>query len=493
MGGNGLIFQIVGVMLILFFIFLTYMNSKTWKIVHVLMLFLVFGATIASAIYASLALKTQKAWRSTYEKLEAQLLAAKQEGQDLLIGDPNVVKDWQSSDTDTFLTARGELNRFLMDGGRIWRHCTKTAVAGTTVTLNTVPPNTPQDQARPNRIVEKMVLYAFLESPNPDGISVPVAYLGEFEATAVTDSTVTLQPLRPLPPALEQAVAQSNAPWALYEMMPLDSHVVFPETRSDADHLFGSLDEQKLRNLWMPNSGTPTYENLVAEILKDGTKASAEDEARFPERIFFRVKFLKNHEVEVDSGDVQGVLNSMYFDRNGRAVVQRLRRGSPDQPEAAKFEIDSIAVFDKATADQLVADGIVEKIDSVYVRKLNDFEYEFHQIYSRMAQLDEVIRNVQRDTAKIVAADDQTNEQIRFRQKEKAGLETDLVGFQKERDLVTAYAQQLEQKWTTMREGLSAMYNANLLMDAELAERSRKLTEEIDRRTAEATSTAQVP
>ncbi len=94
MGGNGLIFQIVGVMLILFFIFLTYMNSKTWKIVHVLMLFLVFGATIASAIYASLALKTQKAWRSTYEKLEAQLLAAKQEGQDLLIGDPNVVKDW---------------------------------------------------------------------------------------------------------------------------------------------------------------------------------------------------------------------------------------------------------------------------------------------------------------------------------------------------------------------------------------------------------------
>ncbi|MCO6455603.1 MAG: hypothetical protein J5I93_09945 [Pirellulaceae bacterium] len=489
MGGNGLIFQIVGVLLILFFLFLTYMCTKTWKIVHVLLLFMVFGASIASAIYASMALKTQKAWRSAHERLEAQLEAAKREGEQLLLGDMAVVRDWRTSDTDAFLTARGELNRYLMDGGRIWRNCTKTGVNGLTVTLNTVPPNTPPDEERPNRIVDRMVLYAFLEATNPDGILVPVYYLGEFQATAVTDSSVTIQPLRPLTPAAEQAVTQSNATWSLYEMMPLDSHLVFADTASDDEHLFGEIDEQKLRGQWLPNPTPPlpNYDLLIAELLKDGTLATPEDEARVPERIWYKVKFLKNHEIEVDSGDVQGVLNTSYFDRNGRAIVQRLRRGDPDSPEPAKFEIDAIAVFDKATADGLVAQGIVEKLSTIYVRKLIDFEFEYHQLFSRSQSLDELIRNVKRDTAEVVKADEQTNEQIRFRQGEKAKLEADLVKFNLERDVITQYAGQLDQQWETMRQSLSTMYNMNLAMAAELSRISAQMTEEIDQRTAAAT------
>lgn len=542
---NGLIFQIGGVLLILFFIFLLYMSSKSWKIFHAIMVFLVFVAAIGTSIYGALVLKTHKAWRSTHQRLEQQLVQAEQEGEELLLGDINEVTDWRTRNLDALLTASGELHRYLMDGGRIWRHCTKTNVAGNSVTLSTVSPDTPPEEASPNRIVEKMVLYGFLEQATPDGLMVPTYYLGEFQATGVTDSTVTLQPLRPLSPEAEQAMAQSNAPWSLYEMMPLDSHYVFTESatedqmfeRLDANSdgfwtqeetknaageeaygllfarlletvdnnpkdqklakdefdegvLFGVVDEHKLRTQWMPNPGLPQedYEALVREIVKDGTRATPEEVATSPERVWMEVKFLQDHEVEVDSGDVQGVLETMYFDRNGRAIVQRLRRGDVDSPEPAKFAPEDIAVFDRQTAESMAADGIVELMGPVYVRLLNDYEFEFHQIASRLRSLDELISDVQRDTALITKADEQTNEQIRYRQRERAALQEDRANFQKELQVVTNYAQQLQQKHDSMLAEMSRMYRSNLLMEQELERINREMTEEIDRRTRAATA-----
>ena len=538
MGGNGLIFQIVGVLLILFFFFLTFMCSKTWKIFHVIMLFLVFFAAISSAIYGALVLKTQKAWRTTYNRLDEQLGTAQIEGEQLLLGDISEVTDWRTRNLGALLTASGELHRYLMDSGRIWRHCTKTNVAGGAVTLSTVAPNTPREESRPNRIVEKMVLYGFLEQATPDGLMVPTFYLGEFQATNVTDSSVTIQPLRPLRADARQAVAQSNAPWSLYEMMPLDSHVAFAESATqdqvfeqlDANGdgflagdevgaanqllfarllettdisprdqklskdefsqgvLFGVMDEQKLRTLWMPNPGIEGFDELVKELVKDGTRATPEEIAQAPERIWMKVKFLKDHEVEVDSGDVQGVLEGTYFDRNGRAIVQRLRRGDVDSPEAAKFEREELAVFDQETADTMAADGVVELVGPVYVRKLNDYEYEFHQIASRMQKLDEIIRDVSRDTALIARADEQANDQIRYRQRERALLQEDKAHFAKEVQVVTTYVQKLDAKYTGMMGEMSRIYRSNVLMEQELERMNREMTEEIDRRTRAATA-----
>jgi len=70
MGGNEtVILQILAVVLILFFCFVTYMNTKTWRATHVTFLFLVFGAAMAFAVYASLILKTRKAWQKVTTEL----------------------------------------------------------------------------------------------------------------------------------------------------------------------------------------------------------------------------------------------------------------------------------------------------------------------------------------------------------------------------------------------------------------------------------------
>ena len=54
MGDYAIIFQILGVLLALFFIFLTVMNFKTWRWLHALTTFAVFCAVGTFMVYAAL-------------------------------------------------------------------------------------------------------------------------------------------------------------------------------------------------------------------------------------------------------------------------------------------------------------------------------------------------------------------------------------------------------------------------------------------------------
>src|SRR6478672_10978735 len=73
MGGNEtVIVQILAVVLILFFCFVTYMNTKTWRATHVTFLFLVFGAAMTFSVFASLIQKTRKAWQKINVELETR-------------------------------------------------------------------------------------------------------------------------------------------------------------------------------------------------------------------------------------------------------------------------------------------------------------------------------------------------------------------------------------------------------------------------------------
>ena len=51
---NPVIFQILLALVAIFFMFLTYMNTKTWRWLHVTMTFLVFLAIIPFGVYAAL-------------------------------------------------------------------------------------------------------------------------------------------------------------------------------------------------------------------------------------------------------------------------------------------------------------------------------------------------------------------------------------------------------------------------------------------------------
>ncbi|MEX0820180.1 MAG: hypothetical protein WD070_11335, partial [Pirellulaceae bacterium] len=61
---NPVIYQALGALLVLFFLFLTYMFTKTWRWFHVVCTFFVFGASIAFCCYAAMSYKTHAAWRT---------------------------------------------------------------------------------------------------------------------------------------------------------------------------------------------------------------------------------------------------------------------------------------------------------------------------------------------------------------------------------------------------------------------------------------------
>src|SRR5262245_58512306 len=73
MSQYAIIFQVLGVLLALFFIFLTYMNTKTWRWVHVMMTFCVVGAAVAVCVYAAMTLKTRTNWLKYHDDLDAKI------------------------------------------------------------------------------------------------------------------------------------------------------------------------------------------------------------------------------------------------------------------------------------------------------------------------------------------------------------------------------------------------------------------------------------
>src|SRR5262249_41412587 len=145
-----------------------------------------------------------------------------------------------------------ELARTLLDRGRVWRACQLTNVIPPPATDPQKPPQMtvataiappPQDPNQPaataaptakkNFIETRTGLHAFREGPQkPDGSVFPdrYFYIGEFQATAVTDTSVTLEPTMTMSPTQLQ-YATANLParpgppiWTLYEVCPIDGH-----------------------------------------------------------------------------------------------------------------------------------------------------------------------------------------------------------------------------------------------------------------------------
>src|SRR3954464_7541517 len=87
-----IVFQIGGALLALFFIFLTYMNTKTWRWLHVTVMFLVFVASATFCVYAAMTVKTRAAWMKLNDNLEKQVATVEDELAKVSRGDPNDVE-----------------------------------------------------------------------------------------------------------------------------------------------------------------------------------------------------------------------------------------------------------------------------------------------------------------------------------------------------------------------------------------------------------------
>ncbi len=477
MGNAALIVQIVGVLLILFFCFLVYMCTKTWRVWHVLFLFCTFAAATTFLAFQSMSLKTHKAWRELLNETEAALVEEQETLESLEKGSPDKMSVAQ---------ARTALQNVVMDRGRTWRNCQLINPQGDSITLVTGQAGVDGAAPAPNRIEPKTLLYVFLEREvDPLVGPVPVGYLGEFAATQTTDTSVTMQRTIPALPSQNAMLQQGvNATWSLYELLPVDGHEWWFADLDEATRDDKQLRREEITKVMPkpPQMSNEAYEAMIMPYIRDGLEATDADP---PENHWVRVKFKRNHVVDVDS-QAPPTLDSRYFDEEGRAEIARLKMGEP-----VEFEIGDVVILDNTTAKDWIGQGICAEegpIVDVYMRSLYDYEYLFREIYNRIVLLNEAEQLVARNQATLNVTVTTTESDIAYRAAEKEKLEADLAGFREELNAISRYASALEAKLSEVKERARVYFAKNNQMEAYLDEMTKKLTDEIDARTRAATA-----
>jgi hypothetical protein len=481
---NPVIYQALGALLVLFFFYLTYMFTKTWRWFHIVCTFFVFGASIAFMCYAAMSYKTHAAWRTIEQKNRLEAEKAQAEFEKLMYGDRSEVVQT----TPSIRTQNAKFARMVFDRGRVWRGCTPQGPpqADGSVTVSTVPQGVADPATVNNQIEVAMILYAFAEAEAPPeiglpaGTKIPQYYLGEFSAVSVTNNSVTIRPTLPLDNQQQQRLQAGGQTWTLYETMPIDGHNFFStdpdgvanlNENADVSPIFGKMDPDFLGKL-LPPGVLPSY-------LRDGKRAEATDP---PEKTWVKVRFTADHSEIVDSdATMNGISESQdWFDR-GRSEIPLLQRG-----DVAKFKKGAVGVFPQADADDLISRGVCERIEPIYVRSLNDYEFQFRSTYLQMVQIRQDIAQIQRNIDEQTVTNTRTVALIAYRTDEKTKLQQDRDKFEYEQKEITAYLGKLQAVYDETRAELSRLYRTNFQLSEELRTMSEELTREINRRTAEA-------
>ncbi|HUE71951.1 MAG TPA: hypothetical protein VMP01_13780 [Pirellulaceae bacterium] len=510
MGEYALIFQILGGLLAIFFIFVTVMNTKTWRWLHVTALFLVFAATIGFMPLAAMSLATQFNWTKAHATLTKRLDDTEKQYRDIVEGDPASADGVKTSLTHL----RGEYSRFIIDRGRVFRQCVPTLnPADGTVTVQfplvaiapaagaaapgaappadpaAAPPADAAAAAAPAApagaqlsIKVQEVLYAFMELPSQTDppMALPVYYIGQFEVTAAAGQTLTLRRTLPAQPVVPVELQGS---WMLCETLPIDLHESFdfPPEQRDAElaRLFPIATLQGM------GVSQERYNRMLEEYRRDGQVAQETDP---PENVWIRVEFLQDHSIVVDAGAPVSPITDQIFDPLGQAQVPRLQRGGP-----VEFKKGETAIFDSETANTLLNNGIAKLAEGqprIFRRKLNNYDNAFSSLNRRFRETNDAEVTVTRHMAEIQAALARTDEQITLLEADKAMLAVDLDKVAHERDELAKYQSTLQAKLAETRAELSRLYNANLQLQRELKEVSDRLTEEIEARVRQATASS---
>ncbi len=480
-----LVYQILGGLLVIFHIFLLVMCWKTWRIAHILFSFCVFGAAVTFIIFAALVLKTHASWRSLYVKYDKAVAKADADKERMLFGDPAAVEQKE----DSIRTLQAQLTNVVLHRGRIWRGCTlKELVDASTLRVITPPTNpAPTDKPQANGITPKLILYVFTEVETPAGGKTPGTYLGEFEAKDPTDSEVSLSPTLPLDPDQVAKIKAGGPTWVLYELVPLDSHEVFA-VWDPKENLLVGMEKDELKK-YIPNQfgwSEEKYDKFLDTFHRFNREAVPTDP---PENVWVQVKFLKEHEIQVDSDAEQPPLSSDsgYFDASGRAVVSPLRRGKEGK---VKFVAGNTGIFDQDTANKLISDGICEKVKQVYRRPLHDYQHFFRELFHRHVELDDAIARAKRGATEMVTLAAKAKEQQVYHETEKVKLQLELAAFRKEQADVTSYYKRLDAEWAAFKQRLSKLYGENLQYADELTRLQIQSAAQINRRAATAATPA---
>lgn len=489
---------LVGVFVVILFIVTIVLSASTWRAWHIVAACLTFLAALGLTVVGSLSVKTHLYWRQQSDDLTKKLAAAQHDGVVLERGDHLQVEPPRDAlDSWSVHDLQIKLDRLLLDRGRVWRRCTPGVPTADNVSVSTVPPTetgAPGDPATApaNGISANTVLYAFIENEHRN----PIAFLGEFHVVDAQPAGVVLQPTMPLDGRQQALVAVQPAFWTLYETMPVDAHFVFsasdPLGRKLADTpapVFGSMDEAKLREVFAAVTLQPAESDVVTALIepyvKDGSPATEDDVNRYPDNIWRKLEMQAARTEQVDSDNPDTGLSGSAFDAQGFAQASQLRVG-----DKATLRVKDIGLFsyahdlDKQQVDGWIAQGVARNLGPYYVRSLRDYGNAFHDHQTRLMKCLADTQRAQRDVAALQSTIEKVQTQTTYRQDERLKLQQDQQGVDRDRTQVTALAGTMAAQQTGLREELSHLFQTNLALDQQLMLFNKKVTEEINRRTA---------
>lgn len=323
-------------------------------------------------------------------------------------------------------------------------------------------PNRPAGPSSQHGIEAGTVVYAFLEVasrqlappqqaalfgeselPKNDirgACRIPGVYLGSFVVKSANGNSLTMDPVLQLDAQQKQLIGAQQGTWALFEIMPVDGH-----------DLASDLPGEALQGLF---PASPYTQAILSEYGRDMQPAVAGDP---PGQTMVQVKFLKEHEVIVDSDAAAQAMDGS-FDKDGRAVLSYLAQGASTQ-----FAEGDEAMVLAETADKWVSEGICERAEGepIYVRPLRNYDIMFHETLARSSEVAEEMGVFSRDNETITSAAGKARSQIEFRELEIGKIKEDQENVAKELEVLARYQKELQQIYSRQRESLSLLYRAN--------------------------------
>jgi len=508
-----MILIIILVVLVLAFAVIAYLLSKNWRWHQVTLMVLVFFTALGCMILSAIVLRTQENWRTLHGQLTDDLdqqdvrLAELREGDILQLDDES---------DESVPRLQGALNRTLLDRGRVWRNV-QPKVGDGVIDLNMVawgdkacadagleldeaddpldvPDAIPVDEEppadgaapaadpgirNPHQIIEGMVLYAFKEVPlagldetqqaallggldlvqrdTQGACKIPGVFLGSFLVTQAGDRVIAVEPMESLSAA--QAAQLGESTWALYEVLPGDSHQVFEGYSPEA---IRAVFEFATQNTQPDDAARARLEVAVQEFIRDNTDAVVGGPNADPvERTYQRVEFTQDYTVDVDVEEVESGLDQGNFDFRGRAQTADLRQGAP-----IEFKQGDFGYFDATTAKRLVDSGVGKLAETdkstLYRRELRDYAYLFAHRHAQLRELQRDMEALRDQQQSIIDATHDAQNQIAYRKQEIEKLVKDLANYRRELEVIRRLRGELASYRAEQLQTLSHLYQTNL-------------------------------
>ena len=486
---NPLLWQIILGVLVLAALVLGGLSTKTWRAWDVVAGYLVVLTAIAFLILASASLKTRRTWLQQVSRLQQQFDTLQADQQKLLHGD--LTETVQV--TPSLRSERYKLTRLLIDRGRVWRNCVPAAAEPDAVMVQVI-----QEAGATHQIPANMVMYVFREAPLEDGgMLVPAAYIGEFRVSTVNEAGVVLSPTQQLTPGQRAQLGFGGATWSLYEKMPTDSHRLFtdtdiaPDLAREGAPIFGEVDEEELTEVFqfvqdnLPQESQLPPERLaeiVNRFARDGQRATDVDS---PDTVQLKVRFLKEHTVQVDTNVAQGALSSGAFDASGSAQVEYLQRADGD---SVTIQPDAIVVLTPSVANQLIQQEICELVEPIFVRPLSNFSLALNRLYHRHRRNVQMVQSVRYNSTLLGAAKEKLDQQTIYRQQERTRVESDLEKVKFEREQISQLAQTMTEVRERLLSQLRQLFEDNIHLAKSLEAFHQAVISQTDREVESATS-----